>query len=48
MSAVDWFDAHAARFRRRPDLEAHDLVAADASDRLILASIGLHRRTRRS
>ncbi|OCG75297.1 class I SAM-dependent methyltransferase [Microbacterium sediminis] len=40
MSAVDWFDAHAPDLRRRPDLEAHDLVAADASDRLILASAG--------
>jgi len=35
------FDAVAPRLRRRPDVEAHDLVAADASDRLILASAGL-------
>lgn len=40
MNAVEWLDAHAARLRRRPDLEAHDLVAADASDRLLLAAAG--------
>ncbi|MBO3663943.1 class I SAM-dependent methyltransferase [Microbacterium stercoris] len=39
-SAVDAFDGLAARLRRRPDIEAHDLVAADASDRLILAEAG--------
>jgi len=38
---VDAFDAIAPRLRRRPDIEARDLVAADASDRLILASAGL-------
>ncbi|GGH39647.1 class I SAM-dependent methyltransferase [Microbacterium album] len=31
------FDEIAPLLRRRPDVEAHDLVAADASDRLILA-----------
>ncbi|WP_175477128.1 class I SAM-dependent methyltransferase [Ruania alba] len=35
------FDAFAPHMRRRPDVEAHDLVAADASDRLILESAGL-------
>lgn len=35
------FDAFLPLLRRRPDIEAHDLVAADASDRLILASSGL-------
>lgn len=35
------FDALRPQLRRRPDIEAHDLVAADASDRLILASAGL-------
>ena len=39
-SAVDAFDGLAPRLRRRPDIEAHDLVAADASDRLILAEAG--------
>lgn len=38
MTVVDAFDELAPQLRRRPDLEAHDLVAADASDRLILAS----------
>lgn len=42
MNPVAWFDAHASRLRRRPDLEANDLVAADASDRLILAAAGDH------
>ncbi len=37
------FDAFAPHMRRRPDIEAHDLVAADASDRLILESTGLDR-----
>ncbi|WP_221585161.1 class I SAM-dependent methyltransferase [Microbacterium sp. G2-8] len=34
------YDAIAPRLRRWPDVEAHDLVAADASDRLILAEAG--------
>jgi 16S rRNA (guanine1207-N2)-methyltransferase len=34
---VEAFDALAPRLRRWPDVEAHDLVAADASDRLILS-----------
>lgn len=38
VSSVDAFDALAPRLRRRPDIESHDLVAADASDRLILAT----------
>ncbi|WP_309067168.1 methyltransferase [Microbacterium sp.] len=37
MTAADAFDALAPRLRRWPDVEAHDLVAADASDRLILS-----------
>lgn len=37
MSPVEAFDDLAPRLRRWPDVEAHDLVAADASDRLILA-----------
>lgn len=37
---LECFDALAPRLRRRPDIEAHDLVAADASDRLILAEAG--------
>lgn len=37
MNAVEAFDAIAQRLRRAPDVEAHDLVAADASDRLILS-----------
>ncbi|UFU04718.1 methyltransferase [Ruania suaedae] len=37
------FDAFAPHMRRRPDVEAHDLVAADVSDRLILESAGLDR-----
>ncbi|MER7796152.1 methyltransferase [Microbacterium sp. NPDC096154] len=40
MSAADRFDELAPRLRRRPDVEAHDLVAADASDRLILSEAG--------
>ncbi|MGI6877668.1 class I SAM-dependent methyltransferase [Microbacterium sp. gxy059] len=35
-SAAAAFDAISPRLRRRPDVEAHDLVAADASDRLAL------------
>jgi len=35
--AAERLDALAPRLRRRPDIEAHDLVAADASDGLILA-----------
>ncbi|GAA3647798.1 class I SAM-dependent methyltransferase [Microbacterium marinilacus] len=38
--AVEAFDAIAPRLRRWPDVEAHDLVAADASDRLILSEAG--------
>ncbi|MGO1769708.1 MAG: class I SAM-dependent methyltransferase [Microbacterium sp.] len=41
MTPAEAFDALAPRLRRRPDVEAHDLVAADASDRLLLASSGL-------
>ncbi|MGO1410187.1 MAG: class I SAM-dependent methyltransferase [Microbacterium sp.] len=41
MSAADEFARIAPTLRRRPDVEAHDLVAADASDRLILESAGL-------
>lgn len=40
MTAADRFDELAPRLRRRPDVEAHDLVAADASDRLILSEAG--------
>ncbi|WOF24741.1 methyltransferase [Microbacterium betulae] len=40
--AVAAFDAIAGRLRRRPDVEAHDLVAADASDRLVLAESAPH------
>lgn len=39
-AAVEAFDRLAPRLRRRPDVEAHDLVAADASDRLILSEAG--------
>ncbi|WP_456285462.1 methyltransferase [Microbacterium sp. JZ70] len=37
MNALEAFDAIAPRLRRAPDIEAHDLVAADASDRLVLS-----------
>lgn len=37
---LEAFDRLAPRLRRRPDVEAHDLVAADASDRLILSEAG--------
>ncbi|GAA4764022.1 class I SAM-dependent methyltransferase [Microbacterium gilvum] len=40
MTAVDSFARLAPELRRRPDVEAPDLVAADASDRLILAEAG--------
>lgn len=40
MTTVDRFDELAPRLRRWPDVEAHDLVAADASDRLILSEAG--------
>ncbi|WP_156761934.1 class I SAM-dependent methyltransferase [Microbacterium karelineae] len=40
MSPVEAFDRIAPGLRRWPDVEAHDLVAADASDRLILAETG--------
>ncbi|GAA1729447.1 class I SAM-dependent methyltransferase [Microbacterium paludicola] len=40
MTAVERFDELAPRLRRWPDVEAHDLVAADASDRLILSEAG--------
>lgn len=36
---VDAFDQLAPEMRRWPDVEAHDLVAADASDRLVLAEL---------
>ena len=40
MTPAEAFDEIAPRLRRRPDIEAHDLVAADASDRLILTEAG--------
>lgn len=40
MTAAERFDELAPRLRRWPDVEAHDLVAADASDRLILTEAG--------
>jgi 16S rRNA (guanine1207-N2)-methyltransferase len=40
VTAADRFDALAPRLRRWPDVEAHDLVAADAGDRLILSEAG--------
>lgn len=40
------FDELAPRLRRWPDVETHDLVAADASDRLLLASAELSRNAR--
>lgn len=40
MTPAEAFDVLAPDLRRRPDVEAHDLVAADASDRLLLAAYG--------
>ena len=40
MAPAEAFDRIAARLSRWPDIETHDLVAADQSDRLILAEAG--------